>query len=71
MDVAMLQTLLKGAGPLLPVLLQTMLRRSLSQLDCLDVQPEDTDVLSEGDNSRVAQDLSLRTRVTILESLRI
>ncbi|KAH0475092.1 MAG: uncharacterized protein KVP18_003819, partial [Porospora cf. gigantea A] len=66
-DVAMLQTLLKGAGPLLPMLLQTMLRRSLSEVDSLDedVQPEDADVASEGDNSRVAQDLGLRTDLKI------
>ncbi|KAH0488109.1 MAG: uncharacterized protein KVP18_003858, partial [Porospora cf. gigantea A] len=66
-DVAMLQTLLKGAGPLLPVLLQKMLRRSLSEVDSLDedVQPEDADVASEGDNSRVAQDLGLRTDLKI------
>ncbi|KAH0473517.1 MAG: uncharacterized protein KVP18_001201, partial [Porospora cf. gigantea A] len=66
-DVAMLRTFLKGAGPLLPVLLQKMLRRSLSEVDSLDeeVQPEDTDVVSEGDNSRVAQDLGLRTDLKI------
>ncbi|KAH0475093.1 MAG: uncharacterized protein KVP18_003819, partial [Porospora cf. gigantea A] len=66
-DVAMLRTFLKGAGPLLPVLLQKMLRRSLSEVDSLDeeVQPEDTDVASEGDNSRVAQDLGLRTDLKI------
>ena len=38
----MLRTLLKGAGPLLPVLLQKMLRKSLSEIDSLyeDVQPK-------------------------------
>ena len=67
-DVAMLHSLLKGAGPLLPVLLQTMFGRSLSEVDSLDggLQSLDTDVMSEGlDNSRVAQDLGLQTDLQV------
>ncbi|KAH0488539.1 MAG: hypothetical protein KVP17_003520 [Porospora cf. gigantea B] len=56
----MLQTLLKGAGPLLPLLLQTMLRRSLSEVDSLHVLPENDAPLlfgvSEIDDSLAAID---------------
>ncbi|KAH0473349.1 MAG: hypothetical protein KVP17_002550 [Porospora cf. gigantea B] len=66
-DVAMLRSLLNGAGPVLPLWLQTMVGRSLSEVDSLEgLQLEDRDVASEGvDNSRVAQDFGLQTDLRV------